>query len=79
MTRKRADKAADASAWLPMNALYEAYQHIAKTAVEGALIIGWYERDEKGDKRMRLMQWSERPSESIALTTQIANYVSRPR
>lgn len=42
LSEARADKQADAGAWLPENALYSAYEEMAVTPPVKAMIIAWF-------------------------------------
>lgn len=67
---RRAESCADASKWLPENALYQAYEEISK-GITGALIVAWYEKNEEGHIRMRLRHWNERTNDGVALAAEM--------
>jgi hypothetical protein len=71
LNTRRADKEADASKWLPENALYDAYEQLIKGTPTGALVVAWYEKNEHGCLQFRMRQWNERTNDGIALAAEI--------
>ncbi len=70
---KRATKAQDASQWLPEDALFEVSTLMGKRAPTGAFIAAWYEECDCGcgNIRLRVRQWHERHTDTIALATEV--------
>jgi len=64
---KRADTTADASKWLPEDALYEAYLEMQKDPVSHALIIAWFTQNEAGEIRRRMRLYNATCNDGKAL------------
>jgi hypothetical protein len=71
LNARRADAAADASRWLPEDALYSAYEELSRTKPYGALIVAWYEQRENGDIALRLRLWNDRVNDVTALAAEV--------
>lgn len=72
VSEKRADKAADASKWLPADALYSAFEELIKAKGVKALIVAWYEVDPKtGNIVMRSRLFNETQNDGRALCAEL--------
>lgn len=72
VSEKRADKAADASKWLPTDALYSAFEEITKAAGIKALSVAWYETDPvSGNIVLRSRLFNETENDGRALHAEL--------
>ena len=68
----------DNTKWLPEDALYSAYEAMAKVKIERAMLVAWWESDENGTVRLNFRAFSEHPQQNTALAAVLLGYLSAP-
>lgn len=76
LRNSRANKAHDGSKWLPEDALYDAYDAMAKASVTTAMIVAWWEKAEDGTVHLNYRSYSEHPQQNIALVSVLLGYLT---
>jgi hypothetical protein len=64
---RRAFQTNNADAWLPADALYDAYRDMEADGVVHAMVVAWYAVDETGAQRLRFRLAHARENDGRAL------------
>jgi hypothetical protein len=79
IAQHRADKAGDASKWLPENALYSAWEEMRENAPTKAMCVAWYiPGSTDGALRLRMRLFCETTNDGTALGADVFHRLTRP-
>jgi hypothetical protein len=74
---RRASVAANASLWLPENALYDAWLDMQTSPPVKSLIVAWYAQNETGQICSRLRLYNETTNDATALSAEVFHWIMR--